>query len=109
MLGVKQIVDQAVATARRLLDLIERDRKAVEKANLPPSVLRVFHWLPERPIVNASLAAEELDLSFPTASPAVEHLRSLQIVQEITGRERNRLYSYQAYVAILNEGTESLP
>ncbi len=109
LLGVKQTADQAVAAARRLLDLIERDRKAVEKANLPPSVLRVFHWLQERPIVNASLAAEELGLSFPTASSALEHLRSLQIVQEITGRERNRLYSYQAYVAILNEGTEPLP
>ena len=30
----------------------------------------------------------------------------LAIAREITGRRRNRLYVYDRYLAILNEGTE---
>jgi len=29
-------------------------------------------------------------------------------VEEVTGRRRGRVYSYKAYLAILNEGTEPL-
>jgi hypothetical protein len=37
---------------------------------------------------------------------ALEELRSLSLLEEITGRERNRIYRYTQYVAMLNEGTE---
>ena len=107
--GIKQTADQAIAAAKRLLDLIEQDRKAIEDAGAPASVLRVFQLLQVRPILNATIAAQELGLSFPTANSALKQLESLQIVHEVTERERNRLFSYQAYIAILNEGTEPLP
>ena len=31
----------------------------------------------------------------------------LGIVREITGRQRDRVYAYERYLAILNEGTEA--
>ena len=31
------------------------------------------------------------------------------IAREVTGRRRNRLFAYDAYLAILSEGTEPLP
>ncbi|CAK0781273.1 hypothetical protein CCP4SC76_7800007 [Gammaproteobacteria bacterium] len=31
-----------------------------------------------------------------------------EIVRELTGGQRNRIYSYNQYLAILNEGTEPL-
>jgi hypothetical protein len=37
---------------------------------------------------------------------SLEHMRRLGIVREITGRPRHRLFVYDAYLAILNEGTE---
>jgi hypothetical protein len=35
-------------------------------------------------------------------------MRNLGILQEITGKQRDRLYAYGEYLAILNEGTEPL-
>lgn len=32
----------------------------------------------------------------------------LQIVREVTGQARNRVFCYDAYLTILNEGTENL-
>ena len=34
-------------------------------------------------------------------------LVSLGIAREMTGRRRNRVFAYDAYLAILNEGTEA--
>jgi len=35
-------------------------------------------------------------------------LTELGIVREVTGRQRNRIFAYQQYLAILNEGTEAI-
>jgi hypothetical protein len=47
-------------------------------------------------------------LSFPTAGKALETLADLGIAREITGGRRNRLFTYDSYLAILNEGAEPL-
>ena len=44
----------------------------------------------------------------PTASKVIETLVELDIAREITGGPRNRLFAYDAYLAILSEGTEPL-
>jgi hypothetical protein len=44
----------------------------------------------------------------PTVSKVIEALVELDIAREITGRRRNRLLTYDAYLAILSEGTEPL-
>ena len=51
-------------------------------------------------------AANELGLTPPTVAAALKHLERLDIVQEVTGRRRDRFFVYRAYLAILNEGTE---
>jgi hypothetical protein len=40
---------------------------------------------------------------------AVESLETLGMVREITGKHRDRIYLYDQYVRILDEGTEPLP
>jgi len=47
-------------------------------------------------------------LSFPTASKVIETLVEQGIAREITGGRRNLLFAYDAYLAILSEGTEPL-
>ncbi len=36
-------------------------------------------------------------------------MQEMGIAREITGRERRRLYVYDAYIAVLAQGTEPLP
>ena len=47
-------------------------------------------------------------MAFQTASRALNALERLAIVREITGRKRDRVYAYQQYLTILNEGAEPL-
>jgi hypothetical protein len=39
-------------------------------------------------------------------SSAVELLMELELARELTGKRRNRLFVYDRYLAVLNEGTE---
>ena len=62
---------------------------------------RVFSVLCERPIASVGDAASRLGVSLPTATRGIEALATLGIVSEITGRQRSRLYAYDAYLSIL--------
>ena len=72
------------------------------------SALRVFNVLCERPVVTLNEVCHQTGLSFPTASNSINNLLDLGLVRELTGGRRNRIFAYDHYLAILNEGTEPL-
>jgi Fic family protein len=107
--GVWQTANQAATAAKQILELFENDKGKIEKLGRPASsVLRVHRFLQNKPIVSIQVAAKNLGLSVPTTTAALTHLQKLGIVREMTGRQRHRLFLYEKYLNILNEGTEPL-
>jgi DNA-binding Lrp family transcriptional regulator len=53
-------------------------------------------------------AAKDLQTTHPTIKSSVEKLEALGILEEVTGRRRDKKYVYREYVNILNEGAEPL-
>jgi cell filamentation protein, protein adenylyltransferase len=47
-------------------------------------------------------------MSFPSAAKGMDALMQLSIARELTGQRRNRVFIYDRYLSILNEGTEPL-
>ena len=106
--GVRVTAEGAVATSRRLSEMFASDRAAIEQqGRRAGSVLRVHEALKEQPILSLSEIHKRTTLSFPTASSAMERLVNHGIAREITGKRRDRLFVYDRYLAILNEGTET--
>jgi Fic family protein len=109
LIGVRDTAEQATSAARRILDIFDRDRRKVEILGRPAtSALRVFEYLQRNPICSVRTISRELGISVPTVTKSLEHLHQLDVVQETTGRRRDRLFVYAEYMAILNEGTEPL-
>jgi Fic family protein len=107
--GVRETSEQAVNAAKRILALLDSDRKRIEAMGRPAaSMLRVFQYAQTHPIVSIQTCSEKIGVSFPTVSGAVDNLQKLGILREITGKQRKRLFGYDAYIKILNEGTERL-
>jgi Fic family protein len=107
--GVRETADQAAAAARRIVALFDQHRRQIEALGRPAaSVLRVFEYMQRNPIVSIPSTAQKIGLSAPTVAKSLEHMRRLGILRETTGRQRHRLFVYDAYLAILNEGTEPL-
>lgn len=108
--GVTDTSKQAVLAARNTLELFERDRQQIETiGRAAGSALRVHGFLKQHPLVKIPRLVEALGLAHNTVSTALGNLEELGIVQEITGNRRNRLYLYDDYLNILNQGTEPLP
>ncbi|HEX9800269.1 MAG TPA: Fic family protein [Thermoanaerobaculia bacterium] len=107
--GVRQTADGAVATARRLVELFEMDRRRIQQlGRAAGSALRVHSALQKRPLTTLGEISTATGLSFPTATSAARHLQKLGIATEITGKKRGRVFAYAQFLAILSEGTEPI-
>ncbi len=103
---VRESADDAVDAARRLHALIGRDRARVvnhKSATVP--AIRLFDLMPENPMVTLPRTIELLDTSKPTAGKAIDALVQAGVLDETTGRKRDRVYAYGAYLKILQEDT----
>jgi Fic family protein len=107
--GVRDTAEQASAAARRIQAIFLDHRHKIEALGRPAtSVLRVFEHMQTSPIVSIPATAKKIGISAPTVAKSLEHMQKLGMLREITGRERHRLFVYDAYLAILSEGTEPL-
>ncbi|WP_373046571.1 Fic family protein [Vulgatibacter sp.] len=107
--GVLETSDQAVATARRIVEMFAAHRRTLERhGRAAGSVLRLQEALQRRPVVTIAAAAEATSLSVPAVTQALEKMQSDRLVTEITGRKRDKVFVYTPYVALLGEGAEPL-
>lgn len=107
--GVIDTTEQAARAAQRILELFRADHETVEKlGRAAASALRLHHLLQEKAIISIPGAAKRLGLSQPTVTTSMRHLEQAGIVRERTGRKRNRLFVYDAYLSILEEGTQPI-
>lgn len=103
--GVEATADHGVKTAERLRMLFERDRQRVaESGRRASSALRAHHEFVQRPLLSIAAVRDRSQLSHSAANAAVGHLVELGMLDEITGRRRERRFLYRDYLQALNEG-----
>ena len=90
----------------RLPQLLTASGRELARRHRAGSALRVHEALKARPIQSMPGVCDATGLSFPAVSSAMDLLVELGIARELTGKRRNRLFVYDGYLAILNEGTE---
>jgi hypothetical protein len=99
----------AVDTARRLVTLFDDDTRRIQPSGRRAAhALRVLAALRQRPILSLPQLCQLSAMIFPTANKTMDQLVAAGIARELTGQRRNRVFSYHAYLAILNEGGEPL-
>jgi len=107
--GVTETATEATDAAQKLWALFDQDRRQIqEQGKIAGTALRVHDLLQQRPIISIAAACEALDLTHPAVNKSLRKLEEMNVVKEITGRQRNRLYAYESYINVLSEGTEPL-
>ena len=108
--GVREVAEAGVATARSVSETIRDDRSRIGRlGRRAGSALRVHQSLVERPAGDIRHLARRTGLSAPTVAAVLRVLEDLDIVREVTGRQRGRIFTYERYLAVLREGTEDPP
>lgn len=98
---------QAADTIQRLEKLAQRDRKKIQGlGRASVSALRLHQEFLRHPISTSRTLERETGLSHVSVNKTLDHLCKSGVTKELTGQKRNRVFSYPAYISILNEGTE---
>jgi len=107
--GVAETAQGAVQTAQRLVALFGQDSLRIQNTGRGASnAQRVLHALRSHPVATLKLLCTETGMSFPTVGKVMQTLTQLGIARELTGQRRNRVFVYDSYLNILNEGGEAL-
>ena len=107
--GVIDTANQATETAQAIMALFDKDRNKIEEAGKPTAaVLTIHNYFQSHPISNTTKIKEACGLSLPTVLRALAALEKQGIIEEITGKERHKVFVYREYLDILSKGTEPL-
>lgn len=99
---VHNAAEDGVRTARELHTLVSADReRVVEHESATIAAVRLMDALPAQPIVTVASVTEDLEVTAPTARKAIELLEATDILRETSGKQRDRVYSYAAYMQLL--------
>ena len=104
---IRVAANNGVKMAQDLSALLNRDRQALlgfRGATIP--AIRLFDRLPCQPMITLPRTVELLETTKPTAAKAIEALRKLKILREVTGKQRDRIYAYHGYLELLTKETE---
>ena len=104
--AVDSAASDAVESIEKLSKLHEKNIALLPKPKRKKDNLRMlFDYLEKHPIIDIKHTSEALKISYNTTSTAVKTLVELGILRETTNAARNRVFSYEAYLEILRNGT----
>lgn len=109
--GVGEVSAEATETARRILALREHHREIVTArlGRTAGNGHRVLEHLFQTPILSVADVRKLTGTTFPAANKLVSRLAEQDIIQEITGNKRNRLFRYEPYIGLFGEEQPNEP
>lgn len=108
--GIATTAAQAAQTAQAMRALFQKDKDVLTQAGRQGmAAIRVIEAMQTQPVTSAKTLVEQAGLSLPTVGRAIETLQKIGMIDEITGKQRDRIYAYTDYIALLNAGAEPLP
>lgn len=98
--GVAQVATEATAQAREIVALRDADRDRVTRqlGRRISKGLALLDYLYQLPVVETKRVEEALKVTQPTASSLVARFVEIGILEEITGKQRNRMFAYRDYL-----------
>lgn len=100
--GVSDAAAHAAATATRIHQIRERDRRRLLDAGGQKHELALLDRLYTQPIVNSAWVERELGVATATANKVLTRIEAAGILRESTGFKRNRLFRYDEYIDVFD-------
>lgn len=107
-LGVIEQSRDAVVRARRLLSLMREYRQRCEQGKYPVGVLQIVERIFNAPAVTIRGLSQMLDIPFQRMQRYITILVKEQILEEGTGRSRNRVFLAKEILTLLGDGAISI-
>lgn len=107
--GVIDTANHATDAAQRIINLFNTDLMHINNSGQSTTAtLLIYDHLKLRPLTNTDKIKKATGLSLPTILRSLSVLSDLNIINEITGKPRHKVFTYKEYVNILDQGTDPL-
>lgn len=105
--GVNVSAKQAIKTAEQINTLFEQDLQKISNlGRVRFSCEQVLEYMKRLPQVTVIHLAGALGMTAPTARSALNHMTSIGVLEETSGKKRDKVYVYRKYLDILEAGAE---
>lgn len=104
--GIEVTSKQAILTTQKIQTLFHEHHGKIQTLGRArfscEEALEQFKRLPQFSVPHLS---KVMGVSQPTARTSLKHLCNLNIIEEVSNKQRDRIYLYKSYLDILEEGT----
>ncbi len=106
---LKAIQESALDAVDKIQKLAELHQKNTDvigtMGRASQTAFKLLEYIEQHPIIEIKKTALDLKMAFSTVSLAIERLCDSGILMQSSGEQRNRIFSYEAYLELLREGT----
>lgn len=107
--GVIEVSKSAIDNTKKILSLHEKIKKDLfENKISSPLAIMFLDKLFYNPIIRTKDLQKKLDISYQSAANLISTFEELGILKEISGKKRDKIFSFHKYLEILSEGTKPL-
>lgn len=107
--GVSTVSLEATATARAIVELRENHRHTIinDFGRAAGNGLRVLESLYKTPFTTTTSVQKLLKITFPPASNLIQRMVDADMLVEVTGQDRYRIYQYRPYVSLFSDPVQT--
>jgi Fic family protein len=105
--GIAAVSHEAAETAKRIVQF--RDAAQAAALKLGKNEFALIDILFRHPLIDARTAERQLKVTFATANTALANLLAAGLISETTGKARNRVYRFDAYLHLFEEPSSAMP
>ncbi|TPV35091.1 Fic family protein [Paucihalobacter ruber] len=103
LVGVIETSQNGILTFDAVLKLKKDIEEKIQNANSRNKhLLNIMEFLYQKPVINASKIVEITNVSQPTAYKILDEMVNMEILNEITGGKRGKVYVFDAYVKLFS-------
>src|SRR4030042_1617809 len=107
LIGISDTSEEAANSAREIIQLKEKLMAELYKSSIASIyAVRLIDLLFETPLISIKEIIDKLKISKEAANELVKKFEKVDILKEITGKQRYKKYSFKQYIEIIARGTK---
>lgn len=101
LVGIIETSKKGISTFDGIMQLQKQnDIKIQSLGSRAVNAQKIIDYLFQRPILNADKVSEISEISMPSSYKLIKDLEKLEILKEITGGQRSRMYVFENYIKL---------
>jgi Fic family protein len=101
LVGIIETAKNGISTFDGIMQLQKQnDLKIQSLGSRAANAQKIINQLYQRPVINAEKVKETAGISMPSAYKLIELLEKIELLKEVTGGQRKRMYVFEDYIKL---------